>query len=67
MPAASGRLERMSRDPEDDDHTTFFRLEGTTDAGRDELVVSRARFSYTASVSSTACRTVGPASSLTST
>ena len=34
----------MSRDPEDDDHTTFFRLEGTANAEGDELVISRAAF-----------------------
>jgi hypothetical protein len=40
--AASGRLNRVSRDAEDDDHTTFFRLEGISDGDCDELVISRA-------------------------
>ena len=34
----------MSRDPEDEDHTTFFRLQGTEDAEGQEAVVSRAAF-----------------------
>jgi hypothetical protein len=43
-PAGSGTLARMSCDPEDEDHTTFFRLEGSHTAEGGEPVVSRAAF-----------------------
>jgi hypothetical protein len=42
--AGSGTLAHMSRDPEDDDHRTFFRLQGSHTAEGGEPVVSRAAF-----------------------
>src|SRR5205809_5510201 len=38
------RLEHMSHDPEDDDHTRFLRLEGARNADGEEAVVSVAAF-----------------------
>ena len=42
--ASAAEVGSMSRDPEDDDHTSFISMGGTNDGTGEEVVVSRAAF-----------------------